>query len=72
MRVDGTPKPAYFALQDLFKGEWWMKPAIVVTDDAGRVTIGGIAGTYAVTVGGKTASVDASSTELWNTTATVG
>jgi GH35 family endo-1,4-beta-xylanase len=61
VRLDGTAKPAWHALHDLIKGEWWMKPTTVVTDDAGRVTIEGISGEYSVTADGKTGLVDASS-----------
>ncbi len=71
VRLDGTPKPSYFALRDLIKDEWWMKPTTVVTDDAGRVVIDGVAGTYAVTCGGASATVDASSTGPRETTVTV-
>ncbi|NYI40436.1 endo-1,4-beta-xylanase [Demequina lutea] len=60
VRVDGTPKPSYVALQELIKGEWWMKPTTVVTDDAGCVVIDGIAGEYSVTANDKTTKVNAS------------
>ena len=72
VRLDGTPKPAYFALRDLIKGDWWMKPITVVTDDAGRVVIDGVAGMYAITAAGASATVDASSTGLREATVTVG
>ena len=72
VRLDGTPKPAWHALHELIKGEWWMKPTTVVTDDAGCVTIEGIAGMYAVSVGGARASVDASAAGSRNVTVTVG
>lgn len=72
VRVDGTAKPAYFALRDLIKGEWWMSPTTVVTDDAGRVTIDGVAGMYAITAAGASATVDASSSGLREATVTVG
>lgn len=61
IRVDGTPKPAYFALMGLIKDEWWMAATTVVTDDAGRFVIDGVAGMYAVSVGGTSATVDATS-----------
>ncbi len=60
VRLDGTPKPAYFALRDLIKREWWMAPTTATTDDAGRVVIDGIAGAYSVAVGEESATVDAS------------
>lgn len=60
VRLDGTAKPAWHALHELIKGEWWMKPTTAVTDDAGRVVIDGIAGHYSITVDGATVTVDAS------------
>jgi endo-1,4-beta-xylanase len=60
VRLDGTPKPAWHALHELIKGEWWMKSTTAVTDDAGRVVIDGIAGTYAVSANDKSTTVNAS------------
>ena len=33
VRTDGTPKPAYEAARSLIKGEWWLPPTTVRTDD---------------------------------------
>lgn len=67
VRLDGTPKPSYFALRDLIKGEWWMGPTTVMTDDAGCLVIDGVAGTYSVTVDGASALVDATTPHAWVT-----
>lgn len=58
VRADGTPKPAFRALSQLVKGEWWLAPTAVVADSAGRVEIEGFAGRYRVRVGDKTAVID--------------
>lgn len=71
VRLDGTPKPAYHALHDLIKGEWWMAPTTVTTDDAGRLVIDGVAGTYAVTTADAPVAVDASATGANEVTVTV-
>lgn len=83
VRLDGTRKPAWDALHALIKGEWWMGPTTVVTDDAGRIVIDGVAGMYAVTVtdasasatgsaaGSATGIVDASATGSRRVTVTV-
>jgi len=49
VRADGTPKPAYDALRGLVRGEWWLPPTRMTTDDEGRVTVHGFAGDYRVT-----------------------
>jgi GH35 family endo-1,4-beta-xylanase len=72
VRLDGAPKPAYRALHELIKGEWWMAPTTVKTDDAGRLVIDGVAGTYAVTTADATATVDATATGANEVTVTVG
>ncbi|MCW2139874.1 endo-1,4-beta-xylanase [Actinoplanes cyaneus] len=46
VRADGTPKPAYDALRDLVKGEWWLPPTRLRTDGAGRVEVRGFLGDY--------------------------
>jgi endo-1,4-beta-xylanase len=58
IRADGTPKPAYQALKDLIKGEWWLPPTTAISDDEGRVVIDGFAGTYRIQVDGGQAIVD--------------
>jgi len=72
VRVDGTPKLAYFALRDLIKGEWWMEPTTVVTDHAGRLVIDGVAGTYGVSAGGTSATIDATSPGVGEATVLLG
>jgi endo-1,4-beta-xylanase len=56
VRSDGTPKPAYDALRDLVKGEWWLAPTRLRTDGEGRVVVQGWAGDYTVSVGDDVAS----------------
>jgi endo-1,4-beta-xylanase len=48
IRTDGTRKPSFDALRDLIKGEWWTAPVTLRSDDAGRVDIAGMAGTYRI------------------------
>jgi endo-1,4-beta-xylanase len=55
VRADGTPKPAYEALHRLVKGEWWLAPTTLRTDDAGRVPVTGWRGDYAISAAGRTA-----------------
>ncbi|MEA4909409.1 MAG: endo-1,4-beta-xylanase [Anaerolineaceae bacterium] len=53
LRADGTPKPAYLALEQLIKGEWWLPPTRWVTDAAGRFTFSGFLGDYELAWGGQ-------------------
>lgn len=55
VRKDGTPKPSYDTLRGLVKGEWWLAPTTMRTDDAGQVTVQGWLGDYSV----RTAGIDA-------------
>ena len=55
VRADGTPKPAYHALRDLVRGEWWLPSTPAITDDAGRVTVTGWPGEYDVVARGTSA-----------------
>ncbi len=57
VRLDGTPKPAYDALRDLVRVEWWAAPTDFRTDAAGRVAVGGFGGRYRVTAAGRSAEV---------------
>ncbi|MBO0900142.1 endo-1,4-beta-xylanase [Cellulomonas sp. zg-ZUI199] len=50
--ADGTPKPAYDALRGLVRGQWWLAPTRVTTDEQGRVGISGLPGRYVVEVDG--------------------
>lgn len=71
VRLDGTTKPAYDALHQLIKDEWWMAPTTVVTDREGRIVIDGVRGSYKVTAGGASASIDATAAGTNSTTATL-
>jgi GH35 family endo-1,4-beta-xylanase len=55
VRADGTPKPAYEALEALVKGEWWLPESIARADEAGRFTLDAYLGDYAVIAGGSSA-----------------
>ncbi len=46
---DLQPKPAYTALQDLIRNQWWTRAALT-TDAAGRAAFRGFLGDYAVTL----------------------
>ena len=48
VRADGTPKPAFDALRGLIKGDWWLPPTRMVTDDEGRIRFSGFLGDYEV------------------------
>jgi len=52
IRLDGTPKPAYDALRELIKGEWWLAPTEALTDADGRVAVSGFGGQYRVSARG--------------------
>jgi endo-1,4-beta-xylanase len=56
LRADGTPKPAYDALLSLVKGEWWLPPTALATDERGRVDFTGFLGEYEVSAAGRTAT----------------
>ena len=56
LRADGTPKPAYAALDALIKGEWWLQPTEKRTDAEGRITVHGFFGEYTVAGGDRTAA----------------
>lgn len=63
VRADGTPKPSFDALRDLIKGQWWLAPSTVLSDDEGRVRIDGFPGAYRISVDGLTATVELGRTE---------
>jgi len=50
--ADGTPKPAYEALRDLVRGQWWLAPTTVATDGEGRIQVSGLPGRYSLQVEG--------------------
>src|SRR5512138_2183164 len=37
LRKDGSVKPAYDELMKLIKGEWWILPTLLVTDENGQI-----------------------------------
>ncbi len=53
IRKDGSPKPAYESLLGLVKGEWWLEPTNLITDEEGKVRFTGFLGEYALEAGGK-------------------
>ncbi len=62
IRRDLSPKPAYEALLGLVKGEWWLPPTQMRTDDAGSVTFRGFTGEFELTAGGRTAGFTVATT----------
>jgi endo-1,4-beta-xylanase len=56
VRRDATPKPAYEALLELVKGEWWLAPTKIATDALGRVRFNGFLGDYEISVGERKAA----------------
>lgn len=46
LRRDHSPKPAYDALLDLVKGEWWLPPTKMTTDSSGQLSFVGFLGEY--------------------------
>ena len=48
LRLDGSPKPAYDALRGLVRGEWWLAPTTMQTDDDGVIDVTGWFGDYDV------------------------
>lgn len=55
--ADNKVKPAYEALHRLVKDEWWTKPAELVTDETGTITVSGFKGEYEIEVTGEKAKV---------------
>lgn len=56
LRADGSRKPAYDALRDLVRGEWWLPPTRMRTDAEGAIRVAGFLGDYRVTAGGREAA----------------
>jgi len=52
LRADGTRKPSYDALHDLVKGQWWLPPTTVMTDESGRFDVTAFKGDYEYAVAG--------------------
>ena len=51
LRKDHTPKPAYNALLQLIKKDWWLAPTRLVTDAGGQFVFSGFLGEYEVSLG---------------------
>lgn len=51
IRKDSSPKPAYEAMMQMVKKEWWTGPTTLKTDGAGKVRFSGYLGDYAVKSG---------------------
>ena len=60
LRRDGSRKPSFHALRDLVKGEWWLPPTTLVTDQDGRVRVSGWLGDYEVSAVGRSAAFELS------------
>ncbi len=56
LRADGSRKPAYDALRDLVRREWWLPATRTRTDDDGVVRVSGFLGDYRVILGDRSAS----------------
>ena len=46
LRADGSRKPSFDALYGLIKGQWWVPPTRVVTDENGQFELTGFKGDY--------------------------
>lgn len=47
-RADHSVKPSYNALFNLIKGEWWLAPTKMVTDNKGQIRFNGFLGKYSI------------------------
>jgi len=56
IRKDLSNKPAYDALMDLVKNQWWMPSTKMVTDEAGKIRLNGYLGDYSISWMDKRAS----------------
>ena len=52
IRKDGSSKPAYDELLKLLKGEWWVSPTKLTTDNDGKIQFTGCFGNYEVRMEG--------------------
>jgi GH35 family endo-1,4-beta-xylanase len=57
LRADATRKPAYDALHELIRGEWWVSEHIANPDPNGTVRVTGWGGDYELSTRGKAAVV---------------
>jgi hypothetical protein len=46
LRRDGSSKPAYEELLNLIRGDWWISPTRLVTDELGKTHFCGFLGDY--------------------------
>jgi GH35 family endo-1,4-beta-xylanase len=53
IRKDGSSKPAYDELLKRIKGEWWMSPTRLLTDNTGTIRFSGFPGDYELRYGGR-------------------
>jgi endo-1,4-beta-xylanase len=51
IRRDGSSKPAYEELKKLIKGEWWITPIKLMTDNNGEIQFAGFLGDYELIYG---------------------
>jgi endo-1,4-beta-xylanase len=58
IRLDQSPKPAYEALLDLVKNQWWLRPTKMSTDARGQLRFNGFLGQYTLSCAGKSKSFD--------------
>jgi endo-1,4-beta-xylanase len=56
IRKDGSTKPAYEELRRLIKGEWWLSPTKLNTDEQGQVRLNCFPGEYKLSFGRQQAS----------------
>lgn len=57
LRKDNSPKPAYHALHQLIKDQWWTRDHTLKTDQQGALTLSGFKGGYQLTHQGKAVKV---------------
>lgn len=58
LRADGTRKPAYSAVRELVRGEWWHAPRALHADADGLLRVRGFAGDYRLTTAAGHADFD--------------
>jgi len=58
VRADHSAKPAYDALLNLVKGQWWLPPTKIITDARGQLQFTGYLGQYTLSSGSKTKTID--------------
>lgn len=58
LRIDNSTKPAYEALANLVKRDWWLSPTKMRTDSRGQIKLSGFLGQYTAGHDGRTASFE--------------